>query len=70
MKNKIFLVIIELMIILVSFYGFLTPSFLIPAGYVLSVDGVVVSRTMCLIFGLANILKLSELVVDKVFEAK
>lgn len=70
MSKRVFLGIIEFIIILISFYGFLTPSFLIPEGYILSVDGVVIGRTMCLIFGLATVLKLSELLADAVLDAK
>ena len=61
MRKKIFLGIIEILIISISLSGFFSPSMLIPGGYNLSIDGVVISRTMCLIFAMANIIKLSRL---------
>lgn len=71
MRKKMLLGIIEILIITISLYGFFSPSILIPSGYILSIDGVVVSRTMCLIFAMANIIKLSRLfLLDEVSDIK
>lgn len=59
MSKKMLLGIVEIVIIIISLYAFFTPSILIPRGYILALDGLVISRTICLIFALYNIIKLS-----------
>lgn len=61
MSKKMILGMVEVVIIIISLYAFFTPSVLIPSGYILSLDGVVIARTMCLIFALYNIVKLSKI---------
>ncbi len=56
MKQAFF--ICRLMIIGIALCFFFFPSLLTPKGYELSVDGVVIARTICLIFALSSSLKL------------
>ncbi|WP_313529700.1 hypothetical protein [Anaerotignum sp.] len=56
--NRSNIVTAELIVIFISLYCFFRPTVLTAFGYGLSVDGVVLARTLCLLFGLYNFVKL------------
>ncbi|WMI81270.1 hypothetical protein [Anaerotignum sp. MB30-C6] len=56
--NKSNIVTAELIVIFISLYCFFRPTVLTAFGYGLSVDGVVIVRTLCLLFALYNFVRL------------
>lgn len=56
--NKSNIVTAELIVIFISLYCFFRPTVLTAFGYGLSVDGVVIARTLCLLFALYNFVRL------------
>lgn len=56
--NKSNIVTAELIVIFISLYFFLRPTVFTASGYALSVDGVVIARTFCLLLALYRFLKL------------
>lgn len=50
------LLIIQCIVVGISLYCFFEPSLLTFGGYSLAIDGIVIARTICLLFSLANII--------------
>lgn len=48
--------IIQCVVVGISLYCFFEPTILTFGGYSLAIDGIVVARTICLLFSLANII--------------
>ena len=59
-ERKAVLLIGDGIMILINLYCFFVPSVLTHGGFSLSVDGVVVERTMCLLSALFYVMKLLE----------
>lgn len=56
--NKSNIVTAELVVIFISLYCFFRPTILSMGGYNLAIDGVVIARTVCLLFALYRFVKL------------
>lgn len=52
-KNKV-MMMVHIVIALICACVFLLPDFFLTGGYALAVDGVVVARAVCFVFGLYN----------------
>lgn len=57
-NNKSFSIIFSAVAAFVALYCFFNPTVLTRGGYQLAIDGVVVGRTLCLLFGLYSIQRL------------
>lgn len=58
--NKKISIGIRALVAIISFYLFLNPTILGANGYALAIDGIVIGRTICLVYGLFNIVHIVE----------